>query len=324
VVIEVEPAEASFGVGFSEVLADCIDPILDMVRQELAGVPVRQRDVSVEEVQVADAPGGACEDFAELVGYAEDHAHARLQRHRSTAPPAAVAGVAVSGDVRSWGMFVECGGDWFDTMALEDGALGIVVGDVVGRGVEATAAMSDLRASVKAYAVIDGGSPARLVGHLDRLAETTGVGRDARLLYLAVQPATGEVRYANAGGCPPLVLDGTTADGQFAAGTDDRPLGAGRDRQEASVRLAPDTTILLFTRGLVESRSVPRPVGLDRLRQAAENGPAPLKGLCDHVLTTCTEGLRRDDDICLVGMRLTGARASALIPPRGVLRWDPR
>lgn len=316
VVIEVEPAEASFGVGFSEVLANCIDPILDMVREELADVKVRQPEFDFDEIPATDPPVGASDDLADLVGYAEDHAHARLQRHRSTAPPPSVAGLAVSGSVRSWGVFMDCGGNWFDTVALADGGLGIVVGDVVGRGAEGAAAMCDLRAAVQAYAVLDGASPARLMGHLDQLADTRGIGRDARLLYLTVQPATGEVRYANAGGCAPLVLGGTTAGGQFVGGTDGGPLGVGGNRQEASARLGSDATVLLYTRGLVESRSVPHHTGLDRLRRAAADGPAPLEGLCDHILTTCIDGLRRDDDICLVGLRLAGADHALSSPPR--------
>lgn len=319
VVIEVEPAEASFGVGFTDVLANCLGPVLDLVREELAGFTARPVELNLDTVETADSPVGPSEDLADLAAYAESHAHARLLRHRSPAPPTAVAGVAVAGEVRPWGVFVECGGDWFDTVALPDGALGIVVGDVDGRGAEATAAMTDLRAAVQAYAVLDGGSPARLVRHLDRLAETTGMGRDARLLYLTVQPATGEVRYANAGACPPLLLSGMTASALEVPGAEG-PLGAGGDRDEMLLGLEPGATLLLFTRGLVESRAVPRRAGLDLLRRAALEGPPPLKALCDHVLTTCMENLRRDDDICLVGVRLTGIADGARLRRQGAAR----
>ena len=56
-------------------------------------------------------------------------------------------------------------------------------------------------------------------------------------------------------------------------------------------------------RGLVESRSVPRAIGMERLRQVAGEAPFALDTLCDRVLAACTDGLRRDDDICLVAMR---------------------
>jgi hypothetical protein len=71
-----------------------------------------------------------------------------------------------------------------------------------------------------------------------------------------------------------------------------------------------ESTMLLFTAGLVQSASVSRAAGLERLRQAAGGGPAGLDDLCAHVLTTCTGRLRRDDDLCLLGVRLTGGDAA--------------
>ena len=144
VVIEVEPAEASFGLGFSEELAACLDPILDMVREELGGraggmAPGLRADVLPRRAppdRVADLePSGDLDGFAQ----------------RSTTPwpdsrpigprpggqhVVGDAGVALAGRVRPWGVFVESGGDWFDAVPLDGGALGIVVGNVAGRGVE--------------------------------------------------------------------------------------------------------------------------------------------------------------------------------------------
>lgn len=321
VVIEVEPAEASFGLGFSEELAACLDPILDMVREELAGVAEdagRHRDFDADEASAFLAPATsagpvdqvveASDDLGELLDYATHHAGARLQTHRGPALldklSCAAPGVALVGQVRPWGVFVQSGGDWFDAVPLDGGAIGIVVGNVDGRGVQAAAAMSDLRAAVRAYVVLDGESPARLVGQLDRLAEATGLGRQARRLYL--HPASGEIRYANAGSCPPLLLDGGLSNGRFMDTEGGPPLGAGADidRREGALRLTADSTILLFTDGLVQSRTVSRAAGLERLRLAAAEGPPELDDLCAHVLDACTGDLRRDDDICLLGVRL--------------------
>jgi serine phosphatase RsbU (regulator of sigma subunit) len=107
----------------------------------------------------------------------------------------------MAGRCRPWGVFLANGSDWFDTFALGDEGLAAVIGDVVGRGFEATAAMTDLRASVR-YSVLNGDSPARVVGHLDRLAAATGVGDNATLIYLTLRPRTGEVRFTNAGHWP--------------------------------------------------------------------------------------------------------------------------
>ena len=318
VVIEVEPAEASFGLGFSEELATCFDTILEMVREELAGVADdagRPRDFDANEASTSfslahtadpvDHLVEPSDDLHGLLDYAQDHAQARVLTHRA---PAAVdvPGVALVGQLRPWGVFVESGGDWFDAVPLDGRGLGIVVGNVDGRGVEAAGIMSDLRAAVRAYAVLDGHSPSRLVRHLDRLAEATGLGRRARLLYLLLHPATGEIRYANAGSCPPLLVDRGRSNGRFADLHAEPPLGAAANtgRRERTLRLTSDTTMLLFTDGLVQSRAVSRAAGLERLRLAAGEGPADLDGLCEHILTACTGSLRRDDDICLLGVRL--------------------
>ena len=222
----------------------------------------------------------------------------------------AIPGVALVGRLRPWGVFVESGGDWFDAVPLEGGSLGIVVGNVDGRGVEAAGAMSDLRAAVRAYVVLDGHCPSRLVGDLDRLADATGLGRHARLLYLSLDPATGHVRYVNAGGCPPLVLEPGRSSGRFV-GAGGPPLGAGAhvDRCEGALSLTADSTMLLCTDGLVQSRSVSRAAGLERLRLAAAGGPPELEDLCQRVLDACIGDLRRDDDICLLGVRLDMVQA---------------
>jgi hydrogenase maturation protease len=309
VVIEIEPAETFFGLGFSDVLASCLDPVLEMVREELAmedGAP------AVVWEEVADRPRPELvepsDKLDDLRTYAHAHSQARLQSRRSPVLierlACAVPDVALAGKVRPWGVFVESGGDWFDAVPLEHGLVGIVVGDVEGRGVESAAAMSDLRAAARAYVVRDGGSPAALVGHLDRLAEATGCGQHAKLSYLTPRPATGEVRYASAGGCPPLIRDRSEG-ARFIDVAAGPPLGAaGARRDTTSFRMNLGSTLLLFTDGLVQSRTVALGVGMERLRLAVGGGPDDLEELCEHVLDACTGQLRRDDDICLLGVRL--------------------
>ena len=283
VVIEVEPAETEPGLGFSEALAECIDPVLDLVREELDGLP---------------EPGWErrAEPLDELLAYAADHADARRRPH---APAPDLPGLALAGRVRPWGVFVRTGGDWFDVLTLPHGSVGIVVGDVPGRGVEAAPAMADLRAAARAYAVLDGTSPAQLVAHLDRLAASTGLGRDARLLYLTLAPSTGEIRMVNAGGCPPLLVGERFADDPGAARLGSPPEGG---RKEQRLRLSPESTMLVFTDGLIRSGTTTRAAGVERLRRAAVHPAPSLEALCDHVLRACTA--RRDDDVCLVALKL--------------------
>jgi hypothetical protein len=293
VVIEVEPADMGYGPGFSEALARCFDPILDMVREELAGIDFDippQAPAPADEVW--DGDGGA---MAELVGYARDHARARCSR----SSPAPVDGVDLAGRVEPWGVFTDSGGDWYDALPLGGDRTAIVIGDVPGRGVEAAVAMSEMRAAVRAYAALEGDSPARVVSHLDRLAERTGLGAGARVLYLVLDGST--VHLVNAGGCPPLLLD-AVAGAAFVDAAMSGPVGEG-GRMEATLDLGLRSTLLLYTAGLVESRRVPRAIGMERLRQVADDAPFALDALCDRVLSGCTDGLRRDDDICLLAVR---------------------
>ena len=293
VVIEVEPADTGYGPGFSEELAGSFDPMLDMVCEEIA-------QVDLEEPEPAPAPAGDlwADDggaMADLVGYARDHARAR----RSHSSPAPVDGVDLAGRVEPWGVFTDSGGDWYDALPLDGDRTAIVIGDVPGRGVEAAVAMSEVRAAVRAYAALEGDSPARVVSHLDRLAESTGLGRGARVLYLVLDGST--VRFVNAGGCPPLLLDGVSG-ASFIDAAMSGPVGE-RGHPEATLELGLRSTLLLYTGGLVESRRVPRAVGMERLRQVAGEAPFALDALCDRVLAACTDGLRRDDDICVLAVR---------------------
>ena len=294
VVIEVEPDDTGFGPGFSDALAGSFDAILDLVGEELAGIELHMPEA------VAPAPAGDvwADDggpMADLVGYARDHARARC----SSSAPAPVDGVDLAGRVEPWGVFTDSGGDWYDALPLDGDRTAIVIGDVPGRGVEAAVAMSEVRAAVRAYAALEGDSPLRVVRHLDRLAETTGLGRSARVLYLVLDGSA--VRFVNAGGCPPLLVDGVTG-AAFVDAPMSGPIGEG-GRTEATLELGLRSTLLLYTGGLVESGRVPRAIGMERLRQVAGEAPFALDALCDRVLSACTDGLRRDDDICLLAVR---------------------
>lgn len=294
VIIEVEPADTGYGPGFSETLAECFDAVLDMVGEELAGIEVD----GPEDAGPEPSPPREIGPMAELVGYARDHARAR----RSRSSPAPVDGVDLAGRVEPWGVFTDSGGDWYDALPLSGDRTAIVIGDVPGRGVEAAVAMSEVRAAVRAYAAIEGGSPARVLGHLDRLAETTGLGAGARVVYLVLDGSA--VRFVNAGGCPPLLVDGV-AGASFVDAAMSGPIGEPVEggRPEATLDLGLRSTLLLYTGGLVESRRVPRAIGMERLRQVADEAPFALDALCDRVLSACTDGLRRDDDICLLAVR---------------------
>ena len=322
VVIEVEPADCSFGPGFSEELAESFDQVVEMVRAELGAPEATDRSEGLLTHLLAPTPDRALsrdededvpsDGMTDLVAYAKQHEQVRSwQQHRGfplAATPTDSTALSVAARSLPWGIGLDAGGAWFDVVELGHGAVGVVIGDVGGRGVEAAAAMADLRAAARAYAVVDGSSPSTVLAHLDRLVRATGLG-GARVLYLCLDTGRGHLRFANAGQCPPLVVgDGAT---RFLWDAESAPLGADarKDRAEAAADLPRGSTLLLFNSGLVESRATPMEVGLDGLRRAAAAGPVPLEDLCDHVLDTCLSRLRRDDDICLLALRLPAPRS---------------
>jgi PAS domain S-box-containing protein len=196
---------------------------------------------------------------------------------------------------------LEVGGDWFDAFWLEPGrTVGLVVGDVVGRGIDAAATMGQLRSATRAIAAT-GMGPARLLDGLDAYASRHRVGQMATVVYAQLELATGQLRYACAGHLPPVVQ-----------GPDDAPtfLWEGRStpldihvddasRSEAAYVLPPGGTLILYTDGLVERRSETLEDGMERLLvQLAVTGPAApgfAAALADEL-----RGPDQDDDVCVL------------------------
>ena len=101
---------------------------------------------------------------------------------------------------------LEVGGDWYDAFWLDEPTkMGLVVGDVVGRGIEAAATMGQLRSAVRALASSDPG-PARLLDGLELYVQRYGVGQMATVVYAELEPVARRVRYVCAGHPPPAVL----------------------------------------------------------------------------------------------------------------------
>jgi PAS domain S-box-containing protein len=201
---------------------------------------------------------------------------------------------------------LEVGGDWYDAFWLEDGAsVGLVVGDVVGKGISAATTMAQLRSAVRALAVT-GLGPAALLGALDEYARRHGVGQMATLAYAQLDLASLALRYACAGHPPPLVL----APGQeprFAWEGRSVPLDAfraRRPRDEATLDLQPGGALLLYTDGLIERRARSLDEGLERLCAAArEHAAAPAGALAGALVRTQREGVAADD-VCLLAARI--------------------
>ena len=199
---------------------------------------------------------------------------------------------------------LDVGGDWFDAINLPDGRLGLVVGDVVGKGVQAAATMAQLRNALRAFS-LDRMKPSSTMARLNRLAEEVVETAFATLVYAVVDPDARVARVTSAGHPPPLVL---YADGraEFIEKGRGLPLGAGPDTRysHAVVELPVGTTIILYTDGLVERRGRTIDQGLEAVRQAAVDGPGEPEELVDHILGRVVGDAERGDDIALLVVRL--------------------
>ncbi|HEV7808734.1 MAG TPA: SpoIIE family protein phosphatase [Solirubrobacteraceae bacterium] len=205
---------------------------------------------------------------------------------------------------------LEVGGDWYDAFWLDDGeTIGLVVGDVVGRGIGAAATMGQLRSAVRALAST-GLGPAALVTALDGYARRHRVGRMTTLVYAQLQLGTRRLRYAVAGHPPPLlVMPGEDPcfvwDGRSLP-LDAHRVSAERARDEAVRVLAPGSAILLYTDGLVESRSRPLDEGMDcLLHEVAARRDDPIAGLVAAVVRALHDA-EHIDDVCLLAARVGG------------------
>ena len=201
---------------------------------------------------------------------------------------------------------LEVGGDWHDAFWLPGGRVGIVVGDVVGRGLLAATAMGQLRSATRALAGADL-APAAVLGHLDTFVEQVDAGRYATLAYADIDPDNGRVAFASAGHLPPVIVAPGAAPRLFMDGRSP-PLGVtgpGVVRSQAAFDLAPGAGFLLYTDGLIERRTEPIDAGLDRLLRAmsARTGASPGE-LVASLPEALLEPDSADDDVCLLGFRL--------------------
>ena len=163
--------------------------------------------------------------------------------------------------------------------------------------------MGQLRMAVRAYALQDP-SPVTVLRGVQQLASQFAVSEMTTLIYLVFDPATRQLRFANAGHPPVLVIgNGTT---RYLADGLAPPVGATADLDfpEEVEELDVGATLLLYTDGLVERRGESIQDGLDRLsRTAVSNGAGDLDGLCDHLVATLVDDAAVADDVALVAMR---------------------
>lgn len=203
---------------------------------------------------------------------------------------------------------LEIGGDFYDVFDLHEGCFGVAVGDVMGSGLRAAALMGQVRAGLRAVTRLPLG-PAQVLTLLDELVGDLDPNAIVTCLYGVLDPATRTFTYAMAGHPPFQVrLADATVPTQHTAGSAAEPvgppLGVGGNQQQTSLTLPANSTVALYTDGLVEDRTRNIDDGLNALREALRTGPNNLEALADHVLETLGRAAGHDDDVALLLFRL--------------------
>ncbi|WP_327391608.1 MULTISPECIES: SpoIIE family protein phosphatase [unclassified Streptomyces] len=243
-----------------------------------------------------------------------------LQRSLLPERPPGLAGMEVAYRYLPAGSGADIGGDWFDVIPLSGARVALVVGDVVGHGVHASATMARLRTAVRTLADIDL-APDELLTQLDDLvirldreegpevrkqAEEASGEVGATCVYVVYDPVSRRCSMARAGHPPPALVtpDGSVRFLDLPAGP---PLGLGGVPFEAAeVELEEDSLLALYTDGLVEATNRDMEAGLALLRQALSNPADGLEETCDQVLRTVLPGRPADDIVLML------ARTAAL------------
>lgn len=232
-----------------------------------------------------------------------------LSLQRSLLPdiPAQIGQVELASQYRTGDPGVHVGGDWFDAIAVDDGLV-LVVGDVQGHDVQAAALMGQLRTVVRATAS-EGHPPAgvlaRTADYLDRLDSD----RIATVLVAHLDVHAHLATIACAGHLPPLVV-GPQGEKSVAGQVEvdpGPPLGIGEQWDERTTHLPPGAVLMLYTDGLVETRTWDIDEGIDLLEALLETLPAGARP--ERVLDTALELLpagSRGDDVAVL---------AALVPP---------
>jgi serine phosphatase RsbU (regulator of sigma subunit) len=212
----------------------------------------------------------------------------------------------------------QVGGDWYDAVVMPGGDTNVVIGDVMGHDIAAAATMGQLRNMLRALAWALHDPPSVNLTRLDRAARDIKLEARSTLVFGRIEQTVADrqagrrrLRWSNAGHPPPLLVDGSGAvtvldDGQPA----DALLGfrPDRPRRDQTVAITNGSTLLLYTDGLIESRTSELDVGLARLSQAlGRYHHLPVGTMLDAILAELVPA-EPDDDVAVLAVRFNPQR----------------
>jgi sigma-B regulation protein RsbU (phosphoserine phosphatase) len=214
---------------------------------------------------------------------------------------------------------LQVGGDWYDAFWVDEDAIGVVMGDVVGRGIDAAATMGQLRSAIRALASTRL-EPGALLEALDRYADRHDVGHMATVAYARVDLVRGTMCVACAGHMPPAIV-GPEGAPRFVSGGRSAPLAAYFEpttRPQTEVALPSGSLVVLFTDGLVERPDRSLMDGLDAvLAELSARRDLAAQPLADELTRAMLADRRTKDDVCVVAVRRSDDRAARRDEPPG-------
>jgi serine phosphatase RsbU (regulator of sigma subunit) len=260
------------------------------------------------------ARAGLVLDNARMYTYQESVAET-LQDSMLPHIPARMAGCDIATRYLPGTLLGRVGGDWFDSVKLPGARTALVVGDVMGHGLNSAAMMGQLRTAVQTMAAMDL-PPAQLLRNLDDLAQRLGDSYLATCLYVVYDPIAGELHIGNAGHIPPVIVRARDGRSELLHLPTGAPIGVGGVPFEAvRVRVDPGDRLVMCTDGLVEVRGEDIGVGLATLSESAAHPAASMDDACDTIIRSLNTRGGRKDDVALLMARLNG------IEPDDVAEW---
>ncbi len=231
---------------------------------------------------------------------AERAAAAVMQRHLLPPPLPEIAGLAFAARYVPGGNG-DVGGDWYDVFTLPSGAVCLVVGDVVGHGLAAAQAMSQLR-SVLRSTTLHTEDPAEVLTRLDEHVRHFQPDTMATVLCGLLTPSTDVLRLSSAGH-PPPILARPHGEATTLVIPPDLPLGVetGHPRHSTDMPLRPGSVLCLYSDGLVERRDIVIDDNIEKLRNTV-TAQAP-ESVCVEIMQRLIGVTTPQDDVALLVAR---------------------
>lgn len=266
------------------------------------------RDFTAEDVSLAHAVAGRTAlGLRNAYEYEREHQLAERLQHAMLPTLVQLDELDLAARYRSSTSGVHIGGDWYDAFSRADGTVVLTVGDVTGHGFDAAAVMGQLQNALRAYEM-EGHGPAASLRLVHELLRESRGSLYATAVVVEVELRSGMIRWANAGHPPPLVQNGSgevwylDADHGPMLGIDLSP-----SIPEHRRTLTPDSSVALYTDGLIERRTSDLDAGMARLAGAFQRCAAGKVGeRTDDVLHEMLGGTDHDDDVCLLLCRWVG------------------